>query len=184
MGCGRHKVKNTIGIDKICWPGVDICHDLGVFPYPIKDSCFNVIYANHILEHVPDLIATMRELYRILAPNGTLLIRVPHSSCCMRWGDPTHLRFFSLLTFDHFNTKNDAYGINTNFVTIEKKIHYLLYEGIREGNKITSFPIWIAKIFDSVVNYNNITQALFERYFIYYVGGCEEVTFKLVSYKL
>ena len=38
---------------------------------------YDFILCNHVLEHIPDDRAAMRELYRVLAPGGTCLITVP-----------------------------------------------------------------------------------------------------------
>ena len=49
----------------------DIC-DL-----PFKDVTFDLILCNHVLEHIPDDIKAMEELYRVLKKGGTLIARVP-----------------------------------------------------------------------------------------------------------
>ncbi|MGB3149550.1 MAG: class I SAM-dependent methyltransferase [Maribacter sp.] len=42
----------------------DICN------LPFEDNMFDVILCNHVLEHIPNDIKAMEELYRILKPNG------------------------------------------------------------------------------------------------------------------
>jgi len=42
-----------------------------------QDGQFDVFICSHVLEHIPDDIAAMKELYRILAPNGWGLAMVP-----------------------------------------------------------------------------------------------------------
>ncbi|MDT0539452.1 class I SAM-dependent methyltransferase [Croceitalea sp. P059] len=49
----------------------DIC-DL-----PFEDASFDVILCNHVLEHIPDDITAMKELYRILKPNGWGIFQIP-----------------------------------------------------------------------------------------------------------
>jgi SAM-dependent methyltransferase len=49
----------------------DIC-DL-----PFKDVTFDLILCNHVLEHIPDDIKAMEELYRVLKKGGTLIAQVP-----------------------------------------------------------------------------------------------------------
>ncbi|KZX12193.1 ubiquinone/menaquinone biosynthesis C-methyltransferase UbiE [Methanobrevibacter curvatus] len=45
-------------------------------PYP--DNTFDLIYNSHVLEHVPDDIKAMNELYRVVKPyNGKIVIMVP-----------------------------------------------------------------------------------------------------------
>ncbi|MFN0029678.1 MAG: class I SAM-dependent methyltransferase [Acidimicrobiales bacterium] len=43
----------------------------------LPSESFDVVLSAHVLEHVPDTDAALRELYRILAPGGTLLLQVP-----------------------------------------------------------------------------------------------------------
>ncbi|RZS91963.1 class I SAM-dependent methyltransferase [Aquimarina brevivitae] len=49
----------------------DIC-DL-----PFKENSFDIILCNHVLEHIPDDTAAMRELYRILKPGGMAILQIP-----------------------------------------------------------------------------------------------------------
>ncbi len=43
----------------------------------LPSDSFDVVLSAHVLEHVPDTGAALAELYRILAPGGTLLLQVP-----------------------------------------------------------------------------------------------------------
>lgn len=56
-------------------PSVDINFDITQIPYP--DNTFDVILCSHVLEHVSDDAAAMRELLRILKPGGWALLQVP-----------------------------------------------------------------------------------------------------------
>lgn len=46
--------------------------------YPTDDDSFDVIFFNHVLEHIPDDTAALREVYRILRPGGLLVLGVPN----------------------------------------------------------------------------------------------------------
>lgn len=50
----------------------DICN------LPFDDNSFNFIICNHVLEHIPDDLKAMKELYRVLAPGGTAILQVPY----------------------------------------------------------------------------------------------------------
>ncbi|MDT8321614.1 MAG: alginate lyase family protein [Xanthomonadales bacterium] len=41
------------------------------------DQCFDVIFCSHVLEHIPDDVAAMRELHRIVRAGGEVYIQVP-----------------------------------------------------------------------------------------------------------
>jgi SAM-dependent methyltransferase len=43
----------------------------------LPDDCVDVMLSAHVLEHVPDTDAALRELRRIVAPGGSLVLQVP-----------------------------------------------------------------------------------------------------------
>jgi SAM-dependent methyltransferase len=49
--------------------------DLGALPFP--DADFDVVIANHVLEHVPDDAAALAEIRRVLRPGGWAMLAVP-----------------------------------------------------------------------------------------------------------
>ncbi len=49
----------------------DICN------LPFEDNSFDVILCNHVLEHIPDDIKAMQELYRVLKPSGWGIFQIP-----------------------------------------------------------------------------------------------------------
>jgi SAM-dependent methyltransferase len=49
----------------------DICH------LPFEDHSFDVIFCNHVLEHIPDDTKAMQELYRVLKPGGMAILQIP-----------------------------------------------------------------------------------------------------------
>jgi SAM-dependent methyltransferase len=102
IGCGKAKRAGCVGLDRYSLPGVDVVHDMKVVPWPFPDRSFDVVYANHVLEHLPDLIQTMEEIHRILRRGGRLFVRVPHYRAPGAFQDPTHVRFFTERTFEYF----------------------------------------------------------------------------------
>jgi SAM-dependent methyltransferase len=55
--------------------GVDLELDLQALALP--DDAFDAVMCSHVLEHVPDDAAAMRELRRVTAPGGWCLVMVP-----------------------------------------------------------------------------------------------------------
>ncbi|PQB03738.1 class I SAM-dependent methyltransferase [Aureitalea marina] len=52
----------------------DICQ------LPFADNEYDFIICNHVLEHIPDDIQAMKELFRVLAPGGTAILQVPYEA--------------------------------------------------------------------------------------------------------
>lgn len=77
-------------------------HDLTTFPYPFEDDAFDVVVAEHVLEHLPELVPVLDELHRIIRPTGELRIEVPHYTSHHYWTDPTHRTPFGVRTLDYF----------------------------------------------------------------------------------
>lgn len=182
LGCGMHKTKGLIGLDIIEHPNVDIKHDLNVFPYPFLDNEITYVQANHVLEHVNDFIATMEELWRICKNNAEIEIRCPHASCFPTvWADPTHKRSLVKNSFIHWVGENKKiYNFKAEFEVVEVRLHYCLYEGVRNGQLTTSRAMKkISVLVNKFVNHSGRTQDIFERFLSAYIGGFEEVYFKL-----
>ncbi|MFL5754322.1 MAG: methyltransferase domain-containing protein [Bacteroidia bacterium] len=59
-------------------PIADVKMDLHHTPFP--DNTFDVIFCNHVLEHVEDDAQCMRELYRIMKPGGWGIFQVPQDT--------------------------------------------------------------------------------------------------------
>lgn len=49
----------------------DICN------LPFQDNEFDVILCNHVLEHIPNDIKAMQELYRVLKKDGIAILQIP-----------------------------------------------------------------------------------------------------------
>lgn len=103
LGCGHIIKEGWLNQDVASLPGVDVVHDLRMFPWPFKDGEFEEVYADNVLEHLPDTVRTMEEIYRITKPGGKVFIGVPFWNSFEAWGDPTHEHFFSEEVFEFFD---------------------------------------------------------------------------------
>ena len=56
-------------------PIVDVKAD--ILDLPFEDNSFDVVFCNHVLEHIEDDAKAMRELYRVLKPKGIGIFQVP-----------------------------------------------------------------------------------------------------------
>ena len=53
--------------------------NINVTDIPFEDNYFDLIICNHVLEHVPNDILAMEELFRVLKKNGRAILQVPIS---------------------------------------------------------------------------------------------------------
>ncbi len=102
LGCGSKKTPGAFGVDIYPYPGVDQVMDLNKFPWALPDNSFTEIYCRHIIEHVADVAAFMREIHRISASGARLVIETPHFSSVNSWTDPTHVRHLSAQWYTSF----------------------------------------------------------------------------------
>src|SRR5581483_10267047 len=99
IGCGQFKKPGFLNVDFNPDFDPDVVVDLGDPPYPFPSDQFELIEADHVLEHLPDPFAAMAELHRILKPGGKLIVRVPHFSRGFTHAD--HRRGFDV-TFAYY----------------------------------------------------------------------------------
>lgn len=70
----------------------------------IKENSISRIYANNVLEHVPDLPCLMTNLLTLLTDGGILEIEVPYEKSETAWQDPTHLRAMNKNSWLYYTT--------------------------------------------------------------------------------
>jgi SAM-dependent methyltransferase len=59
---------------------VDARADLTCLPF--RDGAFDAVFASHVLEHIRDDVAALREVRRVLRPGGVALLPVPVTGSC------------------------------------------------------------------------------------------------------
>ena len=57
---------------------IDIVSD--IVNIPIKDETYDAILCSEVIEHIPDPIAALNELHRLLKPGGELILTAPFIS--------------------------------------------------------------------------------------------------------
>ena len=80
--CFHKRFKNQKNLDyttgDLLSPIADLHFDLHDIPLP--DNQYEVIFCNHVMEHVEDDLRCMQELYRIMKPGGWGIMQVPIDS--------------------------------------------------------------------------------------------------------
>jgi SAM-dependent methyltransferase len=105
LGSGKDYKPGWLNVDILARAEPDLVLDLGrTVEWPLElDSCrggrvrleagsLELVYANNVLEHVPDLPALMINVLELLKDGGEFHIEVPYEKALTAWQDPTHLR--------------------------------------------------------------------------------------------
>lgn len=80
-----------------------------LFARAFPPDMFDVVTLFYVLEHLPDPVGCLKEVYRVLKPGGTILLRLPHTTPIVKllglfgipnklYDVPSHLCDFSPLT--------------------------------------------------------------------------------------
>lgn len=107
IGCGMNKKQGYLGIDKVKLQRIDIISDIE-HGLPFKDNAIDGIRVIQVLEHVRDLIFVLEDFWRVCKEGAEIEILVPYWNRVGAFRDPTHVRFFTYRTFDHF-TENSRF---------------------------------------------------------------------------
>ncbi|MCX6269990.1 MAG: class I SAM-dependent methyltransferase, partial [Bacteroidetes bacterium] len=78
---------------------------------PFNNESFDIVICNHVLEHIPDHMKALKEIFRILKPNGIAILQTPFSKLLKKniedeaintdelrlifYGQTDHVRVFS-----------------------------------------------------------------------------------------
>lgn len=185
IGCSHHKLPGYIGVDLEKSDDVDLIADLHALPF--ADSTVDEVYSRHTMEHVLEPQKCIAELYRAVKPAGKITIIVPHYSNHAYWADVTHLRPFSVRSFEYYNleyAKNAGFPIYLPEVNLKTNRVLLTYWPKRIYINKNSWKRLILSILDRVISgFANWNQFLCERLWCYWVGGFYEVTFVLEPIK-
>lgn len=113
VGCGINKYEGAIGLDNNPRSAADVIHDLGEIPYPFADNEFDLIVSRHVVEHVPDVMAFISELYRITKNGGRINLLAPHYTNPDWASDPTHRNHLNSYTFNVFVPEKQLFPFYT-----------------------------------------------------------------------
>ena len=103
LGCGNEIRAGWMNVDAVSLPGIDVVQDLRRRPWPWPDGRFDEIVLQHVLEHLPDTIGVVEEIWRIAAPGARVIVRVPYWNSSDFITDPTHVKAFNEHSFDFFD---------------------------------------------------------------------------------
>ncbi len=179
VGGGYHKYPGSESIDANPLTKPDILHDLNIYPWPIKDNEYDMVYTSHVLEHLDDPKKAIEEIWRITKSDGKVIIKVPHFSSRLAWTDIEHKRAFSINMLRTFEKQYDS--------LIPRKVRFSVEKiRLRWQPRIDKelLPAYVRKyvpiinFVNSIITFlANLNVDLCERIWCYYVGGMGEVEF-------
>lgn len=76
--------------------------------WPFEDNSVGVIRAVDFMEHIPDKIHLINEMYRVLAHGGMLLSETPSTDGRGAFQDPTHCAYYNEHSFWYYTQSNMA----------------------------------------------------------------------------
>jgi SAM-dependent methyltransferase len=100
LACGSDYIQGYTNIDVDPSVKADVICDIdNENKLPFDDASFDLVYASHILEHITFLPALKREFKRIVRVGGHIVMIAPNYTSLDAWGDDTHVRAFSVMSF-------------------------------------------------------------------------------------
>jgi SAM-dependent methyltransferase len=153
LGCGRRPQPGSIGLDVVPLAGVDVVARLESLP--IRAASLGRAYALNVLEHLDDLAGVLWQIHAALAPGGVCVVEVPYFTSVSAFADPTHRRWFTYTTFEHF-CRPAAQGWQANRHTwFGGPRFYLAYRRLRFGRAHRCLGVeWLANRYPAV--YENL----------------------------
>ncbi len=124
VGCSTNKQHGFIGMDKRKVEGVDIEHDAETIPWPLENGSCAVVMMSHLIEHIKPWcqIEVMNEVWRVLEPEGVLMISTPYGRSYRYFQDPTHCTPWVEATPEYFDPQFPLYQVyQPKPWTIEKR---------------------------------------------------------------
>ena len=167
LGCGPNKTPGRIGIDRIDLPGVDIVADIDKGLGFLPDSSVDAIYSESFFEHINDLEGLVREVARVLKPDGYNWLFVPHFSNPYYYSDYTHKSFFGLYTLRYFCADEDQLRRKVPNFYSDVRIRVVSQRLIFFSN--FALTRWLKKVFQKVINSNSWLQEFYEENLCYLI---------------
>lgn len=180
LGCGAFKKEGFVNVDIVRETIPDILINLSRYPYPFAKNCFIRIEADHVLEHLEDPFAAMKELHRIIKQDGELRIRVPHFS--RGFTHPDHKRGFDATFFYYFMPAFKGYS-GIEYELKGMKLRWFAQPYFKKT--VLSKPVYFSMLsLGKIVDFfANISPFFCSRFWCYFVGGFEEIEFLFICKK-
>lgn len=128
LGCFDRPLAGFTNVDFTAGDGVDVVVDLREkWPWDADDVAH--IEAHDVIEHLPNPIHTMNELWRVMRPKSRASLSVATTDGPGAFQDPTHVSFWNRNSFHYYEDGNpyrtrfaSRYGIFARFRIVDERI--------------------------------------------------------------
>lgn len=114
LGCGDKTVPGHVGVDRARCAAADLRADIAR-RLPFGDQAFDAVLLDNVIEHIDDIPALMRELWRVTCPGGSVRVITPHFASAASWVDPTHRHHLSWFSLDYFTAGSGTHYTAAGF---------------------------------------------------------------------
>lgn len=145
LGCGRDYKQGYLNIDKNKQVKPDLVLDLNQGLKKIKSNSCKEVLSYHNLEHLDNWELLLREIHRVLIPDGILRLKVPHSGIYL---NPYHKQHFDRGFIYYYNYYNQdraykelsfRFNYSTQFPHISKVVNIFLNLHTKLTNRTLSW---------------------------------------------
>lgn len=115
----RYKLENIVNVDYVC-PHQDYSKHI--------DEKFELVIANHVIEHIPNIITWLGEIHKILKTDGLLFLSIPDKR----------------YTFDISRKETIASDVLRNyFEELKKPSFYHIFDHFYYHKKVSAKDVWL-----------------------------------------
>ena len=181
LGCRAFKKEGYVNVDCCAELKPEVLHNLDEFPYPFNDNEFDLIEADHVLEHLKDPFRFMKEIHRVAKKDALVIIKVLHFSRgfihpCNRCG-------FDISFVYSFRPEIKSIYQGVEFKIENIKLQWLAQPYLKK--EVFSKPVfWTAITVGKIIDFfASLSPVICSRIWCFWVGGFEEMVFRLTVKK-
>ena len=153
----------------------DVVHDLEVIPYPFANDDFELVEADHVLEHLDNPFQVMKEIHRITKDGGKVVIKTPHFS--RGFTHPEHKRGFDVTSPFYFDPTFLGGYQGVTYELDRFKIRWFAQMELKRS-VLPRSVFHLLRIIGLVIDcFANLSPMVCSRIWCYWVGGFDELEF-------
>ena len=175
LGCGKFKKLCYLNVNFGSVSTPDVVHDLEVIPYPFAEGGFELVEADHVLEHLSNPFQVMKEIHRITKNGGKVVIRTPHFS--RGFTHPEHKRGFDV-TFPFYFDPTFPGGYQGVQYELDRLRFRWFSQVELKRSVLPRSAFYLLRILGLVIDFfANLSPMACSRIWCYWVGGFDELEF-------